>query len=220
VGLSSDKGFMPRRISCAGGSTGDIGEQGADEAGDTSGADGHTSARSHRQHGNWTQAQAPWDDERAGTTQATPGSRRDMLRTVPLMDRMGGPSALSQDNETVRQHSRIERVDPFIGLQFLDGRPHAIDARVGKGDVQPPKALHTCRDSLLHVGSNAPITVDVEGLPPLLLHSPPAGALRPQLARRPGPCAPPPGQSAAPLPLAAPVMTAACESNMSLPVLS
>ncbi len=133
--MASDKGFMPRRISGAGCSPGDIGEQGADAAGDTSGADGHTTAHSHRQHRNRTEAQAPWDDERAGTTQATPGSRRDTPSTVPLMDRMGRPSALSQDNETVRQHSRIERVDPFIGPQFLDGRPHASDARVGDDDV-------------------------------------------------------------------------------------
>jgi len=134
-GLSSDQGFMPRRISGAGCSTGDIGAQGADAAGDTSGAEGHTTARSHRQHGNRTQAQAPWDDERASTTQATPGSRRDTPSIVPLMDRMGHPAALSQDNETVRQHSRIERGDPFIGPQFLDGRPHASDARVGDDDV-------------------------------------------------------------------------------------
>jgi len=57
--MSSDTGFMPRRISGAGCSTGDIGEQGADAAGKTSGADGHTTARSHRQHRNRTEAQAP-----------------------------------------------------------------------------------------------------------------------------------------------------------------
>ncbi len=134
-GIASDKGFLPRRISGAGCSPGDIGEQGNDAAGNTSGAEGHTTARSHRQHSNRTEAQAPWDDERAGTTQATPGSRRATPSTVPLMDWMGRPSALSQDNETVRQHSRIERVDPFIGPQFLDRRPHASDARVGDDDV-------------------------------------------------------------------------------------
>jgi len=57
--MASDQGFMPRRISCAECSPGDIGEQGADAAGDTSGADGHTTARSHRQHRNRTEAQAP-----------------------------------------------------------------------------------------------------------------------------------------------------------------
>jgi len=51
------------------------------------------------------------------------------------MDWMGRPAALSQDNETVRQHSRIARVDPFIGPRFLDRRPHASDARVGDDDV-------------------------------------------------------------------------------------